>query len=198
MKKLGFIKNCIGQMKTKKLKISSLHFPKNCIGQMKIQQMAFMLIAVTLFFALAGLLVLSIYLSGLKDSASDIQEENALLLVSKLANSPEFSCEESFSNSKANCVDSDKAIALTQISSRYSEFWGVENIEIKKISSNSEEEKLCDISNYPDCNTIKIFNKEISGYDVSNFVVLCRKELLDGQDFNRCEIARLIISYNEN
>src|SRR3989339_757807 len=68
----------------------------NSRGQLKIQQMAFMLIAVTLFFALVGLFLIVFVFSGLKGSATALQEKNALLLVTKLANSPEFSCEDVF------------------------------------------------------------------------------------------------------
>ena len=59
-------------------------------GQMKIQQMAFMLIAVTLFFSLVGMFFLVIFVSNLRESASILEEKNALLLVIKLANSPGF------------------------------------------------------------------------------------------------------------
>ena len=60
---------------------------KNKKGQMKIQQMAFMLLAVTLFFVIAGLFVLMIVFSGVKQSAQAINEQNALSLVSKIADS---------------------------------------------------------------------------------------------------------------
>ena len=57
------------QLKTKQIK-DFLAF--NCSekrSQLKIQQMAFMLMAVTLFFILVGMFVLTIYLSNLKNSA---------------------------------------------------------------------------------------------------------------------------------
>src|SRR3989338_5253518 len=69
-------------------------------AQMKIQQMAFMLIALMIFFSLVGLLLLKVKFSGLKEKATDISEKNAILLVEKLANSPEFSCGMSFDESK--------------------------------------------------------------------------------------------------
>src|SRR4030042_5145835 len=84
---------------------------KNKKGQMKIQQMAFMLMAITLFFVLVGIFVLVIRFSGLKDTAKQLEEENAMLLVSKLANSPEFSCENAF-GALSNCIDADKIMAL--------------------------------------------------------------------------------------
>ena len=81
-------------------------------AQLKIQQMAFMLIAVTLFFVLVGIFVLAFRLSNLQESAELLEEKNAMLLVTKLANSPEFSCGDAFGTSRTNCVDSDKVMAL--------------------------------------------------------------------------------------
>ena len=97
-------------------------------AQLKIQQMAFMLIAVTLFFVLVGMFILTIYVSELKNSAAILDEKNALLLVTKLANSPEFSCGGSFGNLRTNCIDADKVMMLRERISNYENFWDVENI----------------------------------------------------------------------
>ena len=163
-------------------------------AQMKIQQMAFMLIAVTLFFVLVLMFFLVVKFSGLKGSAQALEEKNALLLVSKLANSPEFSCEESFGKNKINCVDADKAMMLKESIERYEDFWGVKNIEIRKIYP-EREEKVCELGNYPDCNVIRM-RSEVGGFDASNFVVLCRKESSEGGFYDKCEIAKMMVSYD--
>src|SRR3989344_4901666 len=95
-------------------------------SQMKIQQMAFMLIAVTLFFALVGLFITSVLFSGLSNSRALLEEKNAMLLASRLANSPEFSCGNAFGTSRTNCVDFDKVMALKEQIKIYSDtnFWG--------------------------------------------------------------------------
>jgi len=202
------------QMKTKKLKISSLHRPKNCKGQMKIQQTSFMLVAITVFFVLVGLFVLIFRYSGIKDSASLLEEDNARLLVTKLANSPEFSCGNAFGTAKVDCIDADKVMALKRNSGIYEGFWGVSNIEIRRIYPKSEENIECTLDNYPDCNIITIKEGELTGYTVSNFVALCRKEYNAEEEvevscsscypattsypeikYDKCEIAKLIISY---
>ena len=169
---------------------------KNEKGQLKIQQMAFMVMAVTLFFILVGMFVLTIYLSNLRDSASVLEERNALLLVTKLANSPEFSCGEAFKGKKTNCIDADKVMILKERISKYEGFWDVENIEIRKIYPvlNNEE---CTLENYPDCNIIKIREGEITA-EHSNFVSLCRKESFEGETENKCEMAKLMVSYSGN
>ena len=115
-------------------------------AQLKIQQMAFMLIAVTLFFVLVGMFVLTIQLSNLKNSAATLEEKNALLLVTKLANSPEFSCGNAFGNIRINCIDADKVIMLKEGITNYDKFWGVENIEIRKIYPKTTD-KTCTLEN---------------------------------------------------
>jgi len=166
-------------------------------GQVKIQQMAFMLIAVALFLVLAGLFVVSFMFSGLKNTATDLDEENARLLVSKLANSPEFSCGESFGNIKSACVDADKVMVLKENIKDYQDFWKVSNIEIRKIYPEAGGEVLCTMGNYPNCNIIRLISQDVRGYSVSNFVSLCRKDSKGDYDGNRCELAKLIVSYEE-
>ncbi len=57
-------------------------------AQLKIQQMAFMLIAVVIFFVLVGMFFLMLRYSKLRETSEIIESENAMLLVSRLANSP--------------------------------------------------------------------------------------------------------------
>jgi hypothetical protein len=166
--------------------------PKSKRSQMKIQQTAFMLIAVTLFFVLAGIFVLSFRLSDLKKQAASLQEENALLLASKIANSPEFSCGNAFGTTRTNCIDLDKVMALKD-KKEYENFWKGSNIEIRKLYPPSQEE--CSMINYPDCGIIKIAVKTNTGTSVGNFASLCRKELVDGESIDKCEIGKILVSY---
>jgi hypothetical protein len=172
---------------------------RNKTGQLKIQQMAFMLIAVIIFFAFVGMAFLSFQLSELRSSAGTLEEKNALLLVTKLSNSPEFSCGKSFGNAKANCIDADKVMVLKENIGKYKNFWGVENIEIRKIYPPQTDEEECTIGNYPECNIIKIRDSN-EGISYSNFVSLCRKEKVIFQETEsiqtKCELAKLSVSYN--
>lgn len=164
-------------------------------AQLKIQQMAFMLMAVTLFFVLVGLFVLVFRFAGLKEAATSLEEENAQLLVTKLANSPEFSCGESFGSSRTNCIDADKLMVLRENIEIYSGFWGkgVSNIEIRKIYPAGE--KICTLGSYPNCNIIRILSEEINGTSIGNFVSLCRKEYYEGEVYDKCELAKIFVSY---
>jgi len=164
------------------------------LGQMKIQQTAFMLIALTLFFALVGLFIAGFKFSDLKRGASDLEENNAMLLVTKLANSPEFSCGEAFGSKRDNCVDADKVMILKdEISSKYRGFWGVADIKIRKIYP--ADNSACTAISYPECGVINLIsNSTIGTYD-STFVALCRKEAQNNDYYDKCELARLMVSY---
>ena len=163
-------------------------------GQLKIQQMTFMLIAITIFFVLAGLFILAFKLAGLKDSATESAQQNAQLLVSKLANSPEFSCGDVFDYADVSCVDGDKIMALKQNQRIYDDFWGVSNIEIIKITSENIN-KECTTSNYPDCGVIRVKEGDMEGSYSSTFIILCMKDVFEGEGYDKCEIARLMVSY---
>lgn len=169
---------------------------KNKSGQLKIQQMAFMLMAVTLFFVLVGMFFLVIFVSNLRESATVLEERNALLLVTKLANSPEFSCGESFGTRKINCVDADKVMMLKQNIEEYENFWGVKNIQIRKIYPSQTGDVECNTGNYPNCNIIKMREGEIAA-EAPNFISLCRKDSVGGKTYDKCEIAKLQVDYGE-
>ncbi len=156
--------------------------------------MVFMIIAVFILFVIIGVIVLSGRISKLQNTAEEAQELNALTLASKIANSPEFSCGNSYGNQISDCVDLDKVMALKGYIEEYEDFWGVSNIEIRKIYP-SEKEVECDYTNYPDCNWINLFDKEVSGYSVSNYVSICNKRLNGQIASNNCDLGRIIISY---
>ena len=163
-------------------------------GQMKIQQMAFMLIAVTLFLILAGMFILMLRFSSLKGSAEMLQEKEALLLASKITASPEFSCESAFGEPLANCVDLDKVMALKSRIQNYRDFWGVSGLDIRKTyPSDSSEE--CTLDNYPNCGRITLVSAS-GGTSISNFASLCRKEKGDFS-YDKCELGRIIVNYGD-
>lgn len=161
-------------------------------AQMKIQQMAFMLIAIIIFFVLVGLFALSMSFGGLKEKKAALDEKNALLLVSKLANYPEFSCENAYGGDKIDCVDFDKVMILKK-HPEYLEYLDLKNVEIKKITN--DEEVVCTLQNYPDCNFLSLFEESNQGDDKSAFISLCRKGSFEGATYNKCELARLIVRF---
>ena len=161
-------------------------------GQIKIQQMAFVLVAVTLFFIIVGIIILVFVFSGLRSSAQNQEENNAVLLASKLANSPEFSCGESFGTGKTDCVDFDKLIALKSLEESYENFWGASAIGVYKIYPKNSGE--CNAINYPNCEYVRLGKKEISGFGQGKtFVGLCHKENFGEDNYDKCEMAILVV-----
>ena len=172
----------------------------NRIGQMKVQQTAFMLVALTIFFILVGLFALTFYFSGLRESKQLLDEKEAFLLVSNLANAPELSCGNAFGGTKSDCVDFDKAMVLKTRETIYSKFFGVSGIEIQKLYPDDDFEVECTNATYPECGNLVIFETaEEIGIDKSAFVALCRKEKSGTTFYNKCELAKLIVRVaNEN
>jgi len=157
----------------------------NLRGQLKIQQMIFMLLALTLFFSLIALSYLAIKIAGLEDDARELKREKAIGLVTKLASSPEFNFE-----GVSRAIDADKLMILRD-KEEYRDFWGVKGIIVEKIYPLSEDVE-CRLSNYPNCNKIKLFtNKDVA--PVSSYVSLCRKQTVSGRSYNKCEIAILML-----
>lgn len=184
-----------GKMKSVNRQQSTVNGKK---AQMKIQQMAFMLIVLSIFFVLVGLFVVSYAFSGLKEAKEDLLEKNAIRLVSKLANSPEFSCENAFGRGRVSCIDVDKVMALKSISDEYQKFWGVSNIEIRTTYPEDRSDIECTSSSYPNCGYIKVISKQASGFDHSTFVSLCRKADFYGSFYDKCEIGKLIVRFSED
>jgi len=160
-------------------------------AQVKIQQMAFMIIGLTLFFVLVGLFVLSFGLSGLQESKDALDEERATLLVGKLSDAPEFLCGGAYGTRKSNCIDMDKIFILKENIENYKNFWEVEGITILVLSSNSTLE--CNSNNYPECGRFIVLGDGKSGIDKSDFVSLCRKEKSENLIYDKCELGKLIV-----
>ncbi len=163
---------------------------------MKIQQMAFMLMAITLFFVLVGMFVIVIKFSGLKEGAQMLEDRNAMFLATKISNSPEFSCGNSFGGDNINCIDLDKVMILKNKIGDYTGFWGLDNIEIRWLYPNEFPEEICTTITYPECGIINLRDKPIKS-EYSNYVALCRKISLDGQVYDKCELGRIMLAPKE-
>ncbi|MEK6871509.1 MAG: hypothetical protein AABX16_01255 [Nanoarchaeota archaeon] len=182
-----------GQLKIQVLKNHGFLGPSflNKKSQLKIQEMAFMLLAVFLFFALVGVFVLTIFYSNLQNEATRIAEERTASAVANIADTPELSC----AISKTNCVDADKLVALLN-KKEYEKFWPFSSIKIITYKGLGKKEKdlvSCTIANYPTCELFTIYDKNILNERTSgSFVVLCRKEYQNEYVYDRCELAKII------
>lgn len=154
-------------------------------GQLKIQEMAFVLVALLIFFAFVALFYFSIRLSDFKEDVALQREAEARALIRKLSAAPEFAWTASACSA---CIDLDKSLLLKERKS-YKEFWNLEYLSLEIISSEKQGE--CTKANYPQCRTITIVNKSSAfGTQVGAFVALCRQEFSE-QGYAKCELGKV-------
>jgi len=181
-----------GQLKIQALKNQRFLVPSlSRGGQLKVQEMAFMLVALMIFFALVGMFILSVWSKNIGDKATGIAEERTLSAIGNLAGTAEFIC----ANSKPNCVDADKVMAL-QGKKVYENFWTFSSLSIIRTSGFSKNETQltgCNLGNYPNCDIITIYDKNVANERaISSFVALCRREHENNYPYEKCEIAKLV------
>ena len=158
-------------------------------GQLKIQEMAFMLVAVVLFFILVGLFAISIVFKNIQESSQDIKEEATLSAIENLAGTAEFICPKG----RTNCVDADKLMVLKDKKS-YESFYSFSSLSVLRYSGFNKNESdfiECNIQNYPDCDIIDIYDKNVNENVIHSFVALCRREYENNAGYEYCEIAQL-------
>lgn len=161
-------------------------------GQMKIQEMAFVLVAVMVFFGLAVLFYITIRMAGMKDSATMLQQNEAMEMVKKLAASPEFAWT---ANDCSNCVDMDKLMAIKNMT-EYRNFWGLDYLKVERIYPQGSGE--CTKQNYPDCQSITLVPAGNFGTPPFAFVSLCRYDFKDGQSYKKCDIGKIYATKKVN
>ncbi|VVB78476.1 Uncharacterised protein [uncultured archaeon] len=170
--------------------------PKSKRSQLNIQEMAFMLVAVVLFFGLVILFVMVVVYKSMYSQMNVINQQKTLTSLINLADSPEFRCV----TTKSNCIDGDKVISLMN-HTVYSNFWSFSSLSIIKLSAFSKNESemvKCNFANYPDCDLIVIYDKKVKNERaISSYVAFCRKEYekidtYSGYTYDKCEIAKLV------
>jgi hypothetical protein len=154
-------------------------------AQLKIQQMTFMLLAITLFFILALLFFLAVKVVDLERDAIESQRDKAANLAGKISSNPELIFEDD-----ANSIDADKLMIL-QRESKYRDYFGVKGIIVEKIYPPGSSVD-CDSRNYPNCNKIKLFTISDSA-PTKSFVSWCSKQTVNGNSYDKCELAILMI-----
>lgn len=156
-------------------------------AQIKIQEMAFVLIAIVIFFVMIALIYFSIRMSSMRESVNELKEESAKVTARKLADIPEFSWAAC-----SGCVDADKIIALKEKQS-YKNFWNLNYLAVEKIYPNYTNVE-CTINNYPNCRTITVINKTRNkGVVMSAFVSICSYEP-KSEGYTKCELGKIYAS----
>jgi hypothetical protein len=158
-------------------------------GQLKIQEMAFVLVAIMIFFAIVALFYLSVRVQNLKGSVEEQRDDEAKALVRKLAESPEFSLT---TEECSSCIDFDKIIALKD-RKEYQSFYPFDYLAIKIIGTNKNGE--CTRENYPECSSLTLIKKsEDFGTPIGAFVALCRQEFFGQDKYIKCGLAKIYAS----
>ena len=162
-------------------------------GQMKIQQMAFVLVAIFIFFSMVALFFISIQSASLRQTAGELAEEKGKEIVIKLASTPEFAWESGISSREdcLNCVDFDKLLALKEIEG-YEKLWGLDYIAVRTFPL--EEEIECTKGNYPNCNTVTIVEKDEFKAPQNAFIALCREVPTEQGSYRKCEVGKIYVS----
>jgi hypothetical protein len=156
-------------------------------GQMKIQEMAFVLVAIVVFFAMVALVYLSVRFSSIKEGASLQGEESARELARKAADMPEFAW-----SGCSGCVDIDKVLVFKERSA-YKKLWDIDYLMVERVYP-ATAQKECTRANYPDCNIITLINNTKNyGTPATAFVGLCGYEPSKG-GYIKCEIGKIHIS----
>lgn len=164
---------------------------KSKFAQFKIQQMAFMIIAVFIFFTLVGLFFLQLSLGGIKSSAQQLEREQMIASLISLTGLPEVSC----SDKTSNCVDEDKIYILGDeaYNQIYKDFWPIAEIRVYRINSNFSDygEIKCPQSN---CNYYEVYDSGQKAVQrQSTYVSICRTSRKDKSVFQECELGLLSI-----
>ncbi|MCX8159016.1 MAG: hypothetical protein N3D20_01855 [Candidatus Pacearchaeota archaeon] len=156
-------------------------------AQLKMQEMAFVLVAIMIFFSLAIMIYLVMRTGSLKESAEELRRQEVQALSLKLADSPEFSWSKC-----SGCIDIEKVIVLKDRRT-YRNFWGVDYLMIERVYPNYTKRE-CTRSTYPDCDSITLINNSYYGTPMATYVALC---FYDEKGYNKCELGRVYISEKE-
>lgn len=131
--------------------------------------MAFVLVAIMIFFALVAMIYFSISMNSLKQSAVDLRAQDAIETVRKLSSAPEFAFTSS-SRSCASCIDLDKVMALRNRTD-YQNFWNLERLVIEKVFP--EDSGECTPATFPGCGKITLIDKSTKYTSQRAYVSLC-------------------------
>ena len=159
-------------------------------GQLKIQQMAFILVALMIFFSIVTLLYFSIRLANLREDVELLREQEVIETVRKMSGTAEFAFT---AEDCSACIDLDKVLMLKERPS-YKGFWkNIALLQIARVYPFYGNEIECTRQNYPNCDKITIVeeNKGLIGH--SAFVALCGYD--KSFSTNKCELGKIIMAF---
>jgi hypothetical protein len=158
--------------------------------------MAFVIVAIVLFFVIVAIIFFRIQLSDLEKDAMSLRKEKASEIALNLVNAPELFLSGKGSTCD-NCIDLDKAFAWKERianSTAYLILWGKDishiSIEILYPANYTGE---CTRGNYPRCRTITLLNAS-SEYELNGgYIAVCRNDLATQRGLV-CGLGKLLVS----
>lgn len=158
-------------------------------GQFKIQQMAFVLVAMMIFFAIVALFYFTLSSNSLQQDVENLRGDEVLEVAKKVSATPEFAWNI---EGCVSCIDLDKVLVLKDRIS-YEGFWRrISFLQIKKVYP-AEDERECTKSNYPECESVTLVDNGGGLVSYSTFASLCRYD--SERDQNKCEIGKVIVGF---
>jgi len=137
-------------------------------AQLKIQQMAFVLIAIFIFFAIVALISISVWMNYQKKQVVNLEADKAREFAQKITGTPELK----WSQDCSSCVDMDKAIMLKN-RTVYKNFFGLDYLSFEILYPITEN-KECVVGNYPNCNKITLIQEKSFDSASKAYISLCR------------------------
>ena len=121
--------------------------------------MAFMIIAIVIFFSMAALIYFSVSVSQARGTAEDLAEEEAVELAFSLSGTPELLFTAG--SNCASCIDLDKAFAMSELD-YYDSLWNLDYLQIEKVYPKPSSDKECSKQDYrtDSCKFITIKDSE--------------------------------------
>lgn len=159
-------------------------------GQLKIQQMAFVLVALMIFFAMAALFYFSIRSSNLRQDVEALREGEIMESVRKMSGSAEFAWTSA--GDCSSCIDFDKVLMLKNRTS-YKGFWkNIALLKIERVYPVFGEGTECTRENYPMCDGVTLIDEDKDFRSHRAFVALCRHE---SEGYNRCDLGKIVMAF---
>jgi len=155
---------------------------KNKKSQTKIQEMAFVLLALTILGGITFIFFTQFQISGIQKAAETIKQHQAISLLEKISAMPELRC--SYYGIEKLCIDEDKLKIFQTLASNamYEKQWqGMQKITVKKI--------------WPSEYEWQIYSKGKGNFTYSTFVSVCRQEFQVTSSW-KCSLGLMEVSYN--
>lgn len=133
-------------------------------AQMKIQQMAFMLVAIMIFFAMVAIVYFTIAMAKLQGTADDLRDQEAKELARQMSGTPELSFSQGGS-SESSTIDLDKAYLIAKDGGFRKKFWNLDYLMIERIYPGTPASRnICLPNNYPNCRELVLIDNTEGNY----------------------------------